>query len=296
MDTERASSTESLVEKLSDDLMSSGAVAISVVPHPAEPILEPSPGQTPLVYRARVEALYPVEQNIGLIKAVVAANGLTVEEIGFVEDKNWVETWNDLNKPSRHGKLWLLPRETRLSELIEQPDESDILRIEPGLAFGSGTHETTSLCLDWIAEHEIAGKTVVDFGCGSGILGIAASKRGAKRVLGIDYDEQALLATASNSAENVVEVETYLNTHEQISKLGSGFADIVLANILATTLIELESVLMTLAGKDAEFLLSGILVDQVSHVMDGYTELVFSVPMLRGEWAMLHGQRNPSRR
>ena len=284
--------TEVLVEKLSEDLMSSGALSISVVPDPADPVLEPRPGQTPLAYAARVEALYKVNQDIGLIRSAVLANGLTVEEIDFVEEKNWSQTWKDLQRPRRHGKLWLIPPEMRRSELKERPDESDILRIEPGLAFGSGTHETTSLCLDWIVEKEFRGKTLLDFGCGSGILGIAAAKCGAARVLAVDYDAQALVATDSNSAVNSVVVETYLHTHEQIEKLGSGFVDVIVANILATTLIDIEPILMTLSRSDSDFVLSGILVDQVNEVIEGYPRLDFSTPYLRGDWAMLHGRRN----
>lgn len=290
--TDFDTATEILVEKLSEDLMTSGALSISVVPDPTDPVLEPRPGQTPLRYAARVEALYAVDQNVGLIRSAVLANGLTVEEIDFVEEKNWSQTWHDLQRPRRHGKLWLIPREMPRSEIEERPDEHDIVRIEPGLAFGSGTHDTTTLCLDWIVENEFRGKTVLDFGCGSGILGIAAAKCGAGRVLAIDYDAQALLATDSNSAVNSVVVETYLNTREQIEKLGSGFADIIMANILATTLIDLESVLMTLSRLDSDFVLSGILVDQVDEVINGYPGLDFFAPSLRGGWAMLHGRRN----
>jgi ribosomal protein L11 methyltransferase len=203
-----------------------------------------------------------------------------------VEDQDWERSWLSRFRPMRFGRrLWICPSGYR----VDQAD-AVVVDLDPGLAFGSGTHPTTALCLQWLDGAELAGKTVIDFGCGSGILGIAALKLGAARVIAVDHDPQAILASRDNAIRNRVDerFEVYLD-----SDFPAQPVELVLANILANVLIELQPQIERLVAPGGELVLSGILADQASAVASAYaTTLQVDPPQLFDDWVLLHAQRN----
>jgi ribosomal protein L11 methyltransferase len=185
--------------------------------------------------------------------------------------------------PMQFGeRLWICP------SWRDVPDPNAVnVMLDPGLAFGTGTHQTTSLCLRWLDRLELSEATVVDFGCGSGILGIAALKLGAKRVIGIDIDPQALLASQDNANRNDVgeKIELYLPEHQPELK-----ADVVLANILAGPIRELRTVITEYCKTGGKLVLSGILDNQAQEINDLYSHDFNMDPiMVDGEWARVSG-------
>ena len=151
---------------------------------------------------ARIEVLFPHDLDAQVLRKHTDLYDAKIVELDFVGDKDWVKNWRQELRPIRFGRLTVVPRD----HVLEKPDEV-VVRLDPGLAFGTGTHESTSLCIDWLVEHSVEGKTVLDAGCGSGILGIAAAKLGAARVVGVDIDIQALEATEENARINQVEID-----------------------------------------------------------------------------------------
>jgi ribosomal protein L11 methyltransferase len=177
-----------------------------------------------------------------------------------VVDQVWERAWMDRFQPMRFGrKLWIVPSG------MEPPDDAQavLLRLDPGLAFGTGTHPSTALCLRWIDEREFAGSTVVDYGCGSGILGIACAMKGAQRVICVDNDLQALEATAANAERNAVRRQIVCRTPETYKENN---ADVLLANILAGPLVGLAPRLLGSLRQGGQIVLSGILEEQAENV------------------------------
>jgi ribosomal protein L11 methyltransferase len=169
-------------------------------------------------------------------------------------------------------------------------DDAVVVRLDPGLAFGTGTHETTALCLEWLDQIDIADKTLLDFGCGSGILAIAGLKLGAKSAAAFDIDLQAITATRQNARSN--EVDDRLVTTAQIDQLGDQF-DFVVANILAGTLVDHAKFICDHLRSGGGLALSGILADQVTDVTAAYRHCIeFTAPDYRDNWARLSGTRN----
>ena len=178
-----------------------------------------------------------------------------------LKDQEWSRTWLDHFRPMQFGQhLWIVPND-ETSEFPEDP-KAVIVKLDPGLAFGTGTHHTTALCLTWLDKSPSVSKTVIDYGCGSGILGIAAIKLGAKKVFAIDYDPQALLSAQENAARNQVSEKISAFLPEQFKTSQS--VQLVLANILAEPLISLASTLHQCCELGAYIVLSGLLSDQVA--------------------------------
>jgi ribosomal protein L11 methyltransferase len=200
-----------------------------------------------------------------------------------LEDKDWEREWMINFHPMQFGeRLWICP------SWRDVPDPNAVnVMLDPGLAFGTGTHSTTSLCLKWLDSLELSNSTVVDFGCGSGILGIAALKLGAKRVVGIDIDPQALLASQDNANRNDVgeKIELYLPQHQPELQ-----ADVVLANILAAPLRELREVITSYCKNGGKLVLSGILDNQAEEINALYSQDFVMEPIaIDGEWARVSG-------
>ena len=189
-------------------------------------------------------------------------------------------------QPMRFGRrLWVCPR----WQTPPQPDDVTVM-MDPGLAFGTGTHPTTALCLEWLDEHDIRDRTVIDYGCGSGILAIAAAKLGARQVWAVDYDPQALTATADNAAENGVGRRLSVHQPDELEELN---CDILLANILAAPLLELAPRFAHLVRPNGQIVLSGILDEQADAVMAKYRAWFNMEPAAtREEWVRLSGQRS----
>lgn len=273
-----------LVELLFENL---GAVSVLLGDAGDEPMLEPGPGETPLWSHTRVTGLFEGDTDADALRSAITQT-LQTElgaglELEVLEDREWERAWLDNFKPMRFGeRLWVCPH-----DLDVDAEDPVIVRLDPGLAFGTGTHPTTALCLEWLDGAQVAGRTVIDYGCGSGILAVAALKLGAARVIAIDHDPQALLATADNAAANGVA--------DRLTVLGSDQpdpapADIVLANILANVLVDLAPRIAPLVRPGGELVMSGILQDQWPAVAKAYsTGLDFAKVITKDGWVRLHG-------
>jgi ribosomal protein L11 methyltransferase len=232
------------------------------------PVLEPGPGATPLWPSVQVRGLFeadadrdPITRAIQLAPGVSRPDLILWREVG---DQVWERAWMDRFQPMKFGDhLWIVP-----SGMDIPFDEANIeILLDPGLAFGTGTHPTTALCLEWLDGQDVSGKLVVDYGCGSGILGIAAALKGAQRVVCVDNDPQALEATLENASRNNVAHGVQCQTPEEFSETS---ADFVMANILAGPLVELAHVLQACVKPGGTIVLSGILAEQARTVIDAY--------------------------
>ncbi len=255
------------VDPLEDHLLTLGALSVTLMDAEDHPILEPELNTTPLWDHNLVTALFEDDVDIDatLISIKTAmSDSVSINKIETVDDQEWERAWMDDYHPMKFGdKLWIYPTN------IESPDTDDtIISLDPGLAFGTGTHATTALCLEWLDQAETNGTTVVDFGCGSGVLAIAAAMLGACRCYGIDNDPQAIIATDSNAALN--NVTSIVSAHLP-DDTPSIQADIVIANILSIPLILLAENISNLCRSGGQLVLSGILEGQVDDVIEAYT-------------------------
>jgi ribosomal protein L11 methyltransferase len=274
-----------LVEQL---LAQQGALSVTYVDAADDPMYEPPLGAMPLWAATRVTGLFPPEQDVDRLRMHLsqglAADGHPIA-ISVLEDRDWERTWLKRFKPMRFGRrLWVCPT----GQAVARSD-AVVVSLDPGLAFGTGTHPTTALCLSWLDHTPLAGRTLIDVGCGSGILGIAAARLGAKRVLALDHDPQAVTATRQNAQRNAVEDRIDV-------RLGSGgpipSGDIVVANILANVLIENRTRLIAAIAGAGKIAMSGILETQVDAVRSHFNHAIdFGSPTLQEGWALLVGER-----
>ena len=276
-------------DAVEDLLLELGALAITLEDDADQPLLEPGPGETPLWERVRLHSLFDEHADLARVAEQLSRAGLvadpTTVHMRTIADQAWERAWMDRFQPMRFGRrLWIYPRH------LQAPDDPEqlILRLDPGLAFGSGTHPTTALCLHWIDGADLRGAQVVDYGCGSGVLAIAAALCGAQRVWCVDHDPQALLATRENAVVNGVSERIITCAPED---LPAAAADAVLANILAGVLSQLAQPLCALMKPGASLVMSGMLREQVAAVQAAYAaqNLVWEVRH-QEEWAMLLGR------
>lgn len=264
-----------------------GAQAISLEDAANEPILELGPEEIRLWQAIRIIALFPIEQDAAELhqrcEQRLTPESLAGLDIHVLEDQPWEQAWLKDFQSMRFGRqLWICPSGYQ----IDEPD-AIVIDLDPGLAFGSGTHPSTAMCLDWLAKQPLTGKEVIDFGCGSGILAIAALKLGASKAHGLDHDPQAIIASRDNAERNGVlaSLELYGPNDGQPPK-----ANLLLANILANTLIELEPLFAQLLHAQGELLLSGILDEQAAAVIQAYeSDFVMQVIASKDGWALLQG-------
>ncbi|WP_417502478.1 50S ribosomal protein L11 methyltransferase [Marinobacter sp.] len=281
-------------DQLEDLLMEMGADAVSMEDAADQPLYEPDPGTTPLWSQTTVTGLFQSDRDIDQLCADVrnawhqqTQQSLSEIDVTLVEDKDWERAWMDDFHPLQFGeRLWIVP------SWHEAPDpDAANLMLDPGLAFGTGTHPTTALCLEWLDGMDVSGKQVTDYGCGSGILGLAALLLGAHHVVGVDTDPQALEASRENARRNGVDeskLDLYLPDNEPDTK-----ADVMLANILAQPLIGLAPHLAALTKQGGDLVLSGILSNQAREVMAAYEPwFIMDEPAQREEWVRLTGRRN----
>ena len=285
----RINAQQHQIEILEEALLSLGALSITCLDAGDQPLLEPAPGETPLWDDCTLLALFAQDFSSDNLRNTLSQ--LTGEKINgditteIVEDEDWERAWLENFKPMFFGnKLWICPL------AIDPPDPSAInLRLDPGLAFGTGTHPTTALCLQWLDAHAPQGLSVLDFGCGSGILAIAALLLGAKHATATDIDSQALQASKSNAANN--QVSDRLTLLEP-SQLGPEKVDMLLANILSGTLIDLSDELVSRVKPNGAIVLSGILDHQAQDVTKHYTQWFdMSPPIQKEEWICLVGRK-----
>lgn len=262
-------------ERLSSAFEDLGAVAVTLLDAADQPIYEPRPGETPLWRRLTMQALFPGEADeAGIVFGLSALQpGLDLRrlQVQRIEDQDWERVWMDDFRPMRFGRrLWIVPTTHEIPDEAKEAD-SVVIRLDPGLAFGTGTHPTTSLCLQWLDAQSLDGLRVLDFGCGSGILAIAAARLGAGEVVATDNDPQALTATADNAGANGVQAALHIVASEDWSPAADN--DVVVANILANTLVELAPKLVAAMKPGAGLALSGILPEQADEVAAAYASL-----------------------
>lgn len=284
----RLNATATNAEAIGDELIESGAVSVTFQDSHDTPIFEPLPGETRLWGDTDVIGLYDAETDMNIIVAMLENSPLLsknfLHKVEQIEDKDWEREWMDNFHPMRFGeRLWICP------SWRDVPDPNAVnVMLDPGLAFGTGTHPTTSLCLQWLDGLDLAGKTVIDFGCGSGILAIAALKLGAAKAIGIDIDPQAIQASRDNAQRNgVSDSLTLYLAKDQPENLT---ADVVVANILAGPLRELAPVISTLPQQGGHLGLSGVLATQAEGVATAYEELFNLDPVAeKEEWCRITG-------
>ena len=268
-----------------------GAVSVTLQDAADQPILEPAVGETPLWDNCVVTALFSSEVDTKIIDSHFSSSIPSPLSSRWeqLEDKDWSQEWKQHFQPLKCGeRLWICP------SWIDPPEPQGVnLSLDPGLAFGTGSHPTTHLCLRWLDSQDLVGKTLIDYGCGSGILGIAALLLGAKHVIAVDNDPQALLATRDNAQRNNIRDEkliTYL-PNEVPQDLQ---ADVMVANILAAPLIELAPVLCAMTHQNGLLCLAGLLDRQVEEVSAPYAQqFQFFSPVIHSEWAQLSAQKVP---
>ncbi len=286
----RVTVDEPAVDEAEAALSEAGAHAVTLLDAADAPVHEPDPGSTPVWPQTIVEGLFEADVDRTRIGDTLAEAGLgeSLGSLHFNElvEQDWARAWMDRYEPMRFGRdLWICP-----SHLEPDPGWPLVIRLDPGLAFGSGTHPTTALCLEWIDSLSLDGRDVLDFGCGSGVLAIAAGLKGADRLVAVDHDPQALLATEDNAARNGLEgrIDCLLPDAFERLKTEQGQFDLVLANILAAPLVELAGQLMACLRPGATLVLSGILPEQVESVAAAYRRLGEPVDQsLCDDWARL---------
>jgi len=281
-------------DSVEDALQELGACSITLVDRGDEPILEPKPGEMRLWSDTLVRALFAAADDaahggtLGRMHVLAARLGPHITRtarIKSVEDREWERVWLVDWKSLRFGRrLWVCPT---AAAAPEDPD-AVVVRLDPGLAFGTGTHPTTALCLQALDSLPLAGRTLIDYGCGSGILAIAAVKLGAARAVAVDLDPQALLATRENAARN--SVSDRIETLAVPARLMP--ADCVVANILAGPLVELAPVLSAACAPGADLLLSGLLKRQAYEVKAAYADGFDRIKVIeRDDWCCIHAKR-----
>lgn len=289
-------------EPFEDALLAAGALSITLEDAADNPVLEPAPGTTPLWPSVQIKALFDAAADPVVLEALLLSQlpgPLPTLHFAKLEDRPWEREWLKDFRPMRFGRrLWICPDGQRPEEVnggrrtadsAERRLQSVFIDLDPGLAFGTGTHPTTALCLEWLDGAEVHDRTVIDYGCGSGILAIAALKLGARSALGIDIDPQAIIATRENATRNAVADRLDACT---VAEMHPQPADIVLANILAEPLLMLGSTLASLVKPGGTIVLSGLLEEQAAQVATHYAAWFDIAPTsVRDGWARIDGIR-----
>ena len=277
-------------------LQAHGAVAITYESQADEVVLEPKPGEIPLWQHINLVALFSIDTNISGLNEALRVLDAEVHErldVAFVAEEDWQQRLaNHTVSAEFGGRLLLLPKIEAVAQRVVAKAEKAALYLEPGLAFGSGSHPTTRMCLEWLARHIKADQVVLDFGCGSGILAIGAALLGA-RVIAVDHDDQAITATRENAQFNGVSEQiqtlTLVDWGRDRSWQASEHFDVVVANILAAPLIDLAPTFSRSLRQGGSLVLAGILDHQASQVMQAYPGVKFEPPVAEDEWVCLAG-------
>ena len=283
---------EHSVEQLEDALLTAGALAVTLSDAADTPVLEPLPGQTPLWPDTQVTGLFqmPIDHDalvLQLCQLLECPHLPRVQPDQFsdlLEERDWVRAWMDHYHPMQFGThLWICPTH------LDPPDpHATTVMLDPGLAFGTGTHPTTALCLMWLDTHRFTlhNAHVIDYGCGSGVLGIAASLLGAGSVAATDIDPQAVLSTQNNAERNRVQLRCTLP--EQFT---TEPGQVLLANILAGPLMALAPVLTHLTRIGGHIVLAGLLERDADAVEAAYPQFQFQARETMAGWTRLWGIR-----
>ncbi len=266
-----------------------GATSVTFVDAHDDPVLEPLPGEFRLWPTTRLRALFADPQDpAALVRALGESLAIPAAQVQVerVEDRVWEREWlRDFHAMRFGQRLWICPRHEEVTE-----PGAVVVRMDPGLAFGTGTHPTTALCLEWLDRHLVAGERVIDYGCGSGVLGVAAVKLGAREAHCFDIDPQALIAARANAETN--HVESRVAVHETADALPRD-VDVLLANILSGPLCELAPRFGSLVRAGGSLVLAGLLEHESAYVTQAYSAWFDIRPFeIREGWAGLAGKRN----
>ncbi len=270
-------------------LLAHGALSVSFRDAADDPLLEPLPGQTPLWKQTRTVGLFPQKQALAALLAdlrELLPDGPSVRCLQKrIGDRDWIAASRRKMRPVRFGKnLWVCPSHRKVLA-----KNAVVVKLDPGLAFGTGAHPTTALCLEWLSQQDLRGKTVLDYGCGSGILAIAALKLGAARAVGVDLDPQALTATLNNARANKVARRLSVHLPQDFKAAAH---DLVVANILANPLIALAPRLTRCLKPGGAIALAGLLKNQSAEIRRRYLpRIALKTVSSRDNWALLAGVR-----
>lgn len=286
----RLAITPDQAETCEDMLLELGAVSVTFMDAQDQPIYEPDLGTTPLWSQTHLLALFEADTDAAALQAqlTLRLSPLPDLHIEVLEDQDWERSWMDNFHPMRFGlRLWIVPSWHEAPE----PEAVNLL-LDPGLAFGTGTHPTTALCLEWLDGQDLAGKQLIDFGCGSGILAIAGLLLGASDAIGTDIDPQALEASRDNAQRNgIADQQFALYLPEAMPQ---GQAPVVVANILAGPLVQLADTISALVAPGGHLALSGILAEQAEEVRAAYQERFVLDPTAEKDgWVRISGVRRP---
>ncbi len=286
------------LEKLNPDRVEEvfarhGAYSITFTDAGDKPVLEPALGEAPLWQDSRITGLFSREADLSQLqddlKQALGIDPLPFHQIEDIEDREWEREWLKDFGPMRFGEhLWICPGDSSVDD-----EDALVVRLDPGLAFGTGTHATTALCLDWLDSLSLADSTMLDYGCGSGVLAIAALKLGCTSASAMDIDPQAVTATRANAQRN--RVEQRLTVTNDAGDIDGPF-EVVIANILAAPLIALAESITSHVKGGCLLALSGILSEQVEEVLGAYQPWIeFDEPVYREQggqiWVRLSGRR-----
>ncbi len=277
-------------QRLGDALEEAGAVAVSLEGADAEPLFETDwNDNTPVWKQTRVLALFAEDADVpaamNMVAALLTLPAPPAYTTATVADQDWVRAWMDRWQPMHFGaNLWVVP-----SWLTPPEPEAANIILDPGMAFGTGTHATTAMCLEWLAAHPPRGLDVIDYGCGSGILAIAALKLGAAYAFGTDTDPQALTVSQENAERNLIAERLALYLPDALP--AQARADVLLANILAGPLVQLAPRLAALVRPGGALILSGLLANQAEEVEAAYAAHFTLERRMHDGWAMLAGRK-----
>lgn len=268
-------------------LLAHSAAAVSFIDAEDKPVLEPAPGETPLWENTVVLGLFKDDADlapvIASLKELLPDGSSAQFQHELIEDQDWVRVWLKDCPPLKFGeRLWVVPHE-KLNEVTDPA--AIVIKLDPGLAFGTGTHPTTALCLEWLAGQNLQGQQVLDYGCGSGILAIGALKLGAASALGVDLDPQALTASRQNAHDNGVDGQLRTMLPEEFVPFPAG---VLVANILANPLIQLAPLLASSIQRGGRLALAGLLERQAEDVRAAYAPWFdFDDDVVRDGWTRI---------
>ena len=274
--------TRANASTIEEILVAIGAISISMTNKSKKDIYEPGVGETPLWELINISALFEqkiLEKDIASALNLIEYSNLSISEL---EETNWIESYQKNFQPIKFGKnLYVIPSWEESNKF----DDKTIIRMDPGLAFGSGSHETTRLCLEYLDSSNLKELTVLDYGCGSGILGIAALSLGAKNVIAVDIDPQAIIATKENAKINNVDKKISIVSSEGLADIE---ADILIANILSNPLMTLRDKFIELIKSNGRIVISGIMKKQLQEVSKHYEEFCNIVDIKeRNKWCLI---------